>query len=239
MNLLPIHIASGAVAIVAGAVALYSLKGASLHRKWGMVFVYAMVLMTLTALVMAVLAGVRFSAMQALLSLYLVTTALLTTRQRIQKFYWGNLVAMIVALSVGVYDIVLGVEASASPKGAIDGVPAAIIFIFGGFALLGALGDLRMMLVSQFQRNHRIARHLWRMGLALWITVGSFFLGQARLIPEPLRIVPLLVLPVLLVLVLTVYWFVRVRFTAWSPRPQRQTPGQPAPTAVAAQADML
>ena len=239
MNLLPLHIAAGAVAIAAGAVALYSLKGSSLHRKCGMVFVYAMVLMTLTALVMAVLAGVRFSAMQALLTFYLVTTALLTLRQRIQKFSLVNLGAMILALSVGVYDVVLGLEASASPKGAVDDVPAAMIFIFGGFALLGAMGDLRMMLVSQFQRHHQIARHLWRMGLALWIAVGSFFLGQAKLIPEPLRVVPLLALPVVLVLVATLYWFVRVRFTAWTSRQQRPQPAQSPVPLVAAQADML
>ena len=218
MILLPFHIAAGAVGIVAGAVALYSLKGAKLHRQSGLVFVYAMVLMTLTALVMATMTGVRFSAMQALLTLYLVGTSLMTTRQRVQKFQWANLGAMLLALAVGVYDVMLGLEASASPTGAIDGVPAVMIFIFGGFALLAALGDLRMMLASEFARNHRIARHLWRMGLALWIAVGSFFLGQAKLIPEPLRIVPLLALPVLIVLVVTLYWFIRVRFTAWSQR---------------------
>ncbi len=218
MILLPIHIAGGAVAIAAGGVALYCLKGASLHRKSGMIFVYAMVLMTVSALIMATVAGVRFSAAQAVLTFYLVVTALLTTRQRVPQFHWVNVGAMILALAVGIYDLVLGVEASRMPKGVIDGVPAAMIFIFGGFALLGAVGDLRMMLAREFQRNHRIARHLWRMGLALWVAVGSFFLGQAKVIPEPLRIVPLLALPVLLVFGATLYWFVRVRFTSWQAR---------------------
>jgi len=221
MTLLPIHIAAGAVGMLSGAVALYALKGGRLHRKSGMVFVYAMVLMTLTALVMTMLGGGRFSAMQALFTFYLVTTSLLTVRQREPRFRWTNVGAMVLALSVGVYDIMLGLEAAARPKGTLDGIPAAMMFIFAGFALLGALGDLRMMLVRQFERNERIARHLWRMGLALWIAVASFFLGQTRHFPEPLRNMALLAIPVLLVLVLTVYWLLRVRFTAWAPRRQR------------------
>jgi uncharacterized membrane protein len=216
MTILPIHIAAGLVGIISGAIALYALKGAKVHRKSGMVFVYAMVLMTMSALPMAIAGGIRFSASQAALTLYLVVTALLTTRQRVQEFRWINVAAMLTALAIGLYDLALGVEAMNSPKGILEGVPAAMIFIFAGFALLAALGDLRMMLVPQFERNHRIARHLWRMCLALWVAVASFFLGQPKFFPEPLRSLPVLAIPVLLVLVLSLYWFVRVRFTKWT-----------------------
>ncbi len=84
------------------------------------------------------------------------------------------------------------------------------MFIFGGIALLGALGDLRLLSGTGVSARHRIGRHLWRMGVALWIATASFFLGQANFIPEPLRILPLLALPVLLVLGATIYWLVRV-----------------------------
>jgi hypothetical protein len=39
----------------------------------------------------------------------------------------------------------------------------------------------------------------------------SFFFGQAKVIPEPLRIIPLLAVPVLAVLVIMVYWLWRVQ----------------------------
>jgi len=48
MMLLPIHVIAAAVGIASGFVALYSRKGATLHRKSGMVFVYAMVTMGLS-----------------------------------------------------------------------------------------------------------------------------------------------------------------------------------------------
>ena len=47
-----------------------------------------------------------------------------------------------------------------------------------------------------------------RVGL---IAALSFFIGQAKVFPEPIRIRPLLALPVLVVLVTMFYWLWRVR----------------------------
>jgi hypothetical protein len=64
----------------------------------------------------------------------------------------------------------------------------------------------------------RIARHLWRMCLAMFIATASFFLGQARVFPESMRIFPLLAIPVALVLLLMLYWWVRVSFSKRIPQ---------------------
>jgi hypothetical protein len=93
-----------------------------------------------------------------------------------------------------------------------------MIFLFATVALLGALGDMRVMLRGQLQGAQRIARHLWRMCFALFVASGSFFLGQAKVFPKPMRIYPLLAIPALLPLVLLLYWLVRVRFTRWYQR---------------------
>lgn len=49
------------------------------------------------------------------------------------------------------------------------------------------------------------------MSFALFIAALSFFLGQAKVIPKPIRIPGLLALPVLAVLVTMLYWLWRVR----------------------------
>ena len=49
------------------------------------------------------------------------------------------------------------------------------------------------------------------MSFALFIAALSFFIGQAQVFPKPVRIMPLLALPVLAVLVTMVYWLWRVR----------------------------
>ena len=54
MTLIPLHVTGGVTGILSGLVALYALKGARLHRKSGTIFVYAMLLMSLSGAVMAV-----------------------------------------------------------------------------------------------------------------------------------------------------------------------------------------
>jgi hypothetical protein len=48
------------------------------------------------------------------------------------------------------------------------------------------------------------------MGLAMWIATMSFFIGQAKVLPEPLRKPALLAIPVLLVALLVLYWLARM-----------------------------
>jgi uncharacterized membrane protein len=214
-SLLPLHITAGAIAIVAGFVAVFALKGGRLHRRSGTIFVYTMVILALTGAIIAALRGGRVSAAQGVLTFYLVTTALLTVRDRVEEFRWIDVGAMSVALSVGLYEATLGLEAVNSPRRSIDGVPAGMVFLFATVALLAALGDMRMLIGRRLQGAPRIARHLWRMCFALFIASGSFFLGQAKVIPKPLRIFPLLAIPALLPLVLLLYWLARVSLTQW------------------------
>ncbi len=51
-----VHILAGTLGLIAGYVALYSAKGAALHRKSGMVFVYAMLFMAVFGMTIAVVA---------------------------------------------------------------------------------------------------------------------------------------------------------------------------------------
>jgi hypothetical protein len=90
--------------------------------------------------------------------------------------------------------------------------------LVGTIALLAALGDARLMMGRVLQGADRIARHLWRMCLGMFIATGSFFLGQAKVFPESMRIFPLLAIPVVLVLALMFYWWVRVSFTKRIPQ---------------------
>jgi hypothetical protein len=217
MILLPIHIIAGLIGLAAGAVALLTRKGAKLHRQSGMIFVYSMLTMSATGAVMAALHFDRVTTIAGGLTFYLVTTALLTVRRPPIKLQWIEPVAMLVGLTVGIASISLGVEALNNGTGTIDTYPAELVFIFGIVALLAAFGDVRMLLARGFQGKQRMARHLWRMCVALWIAAASFFLGQADLFPEPIRASPLPALPVLLVMGMMIYWLVRVLFTQWRP----------------------
>ncbi len=215
MILLPIHIIAGLIAIAARFVALYTVKGMKRHRKSGTVFVYAMLVLAGTGATIAAIRSQPANVMGGLMSIYLVTTGVLTLRPRdgtMRLIYAASLAA---AIALAALSTRLALEIARSPTGTMNGVPPAPLFAFGAIATLGAIGDLRVILARGLQGTHRIARHLWRMCFALFIASGSFFLGQAKVFPKPIRILPLLAIPAFLPLLFLIYWLVRVLLTKW------------------------
>src|SRR5688500_17971690 len=115
--LLPIHIAAGGLAIVLGAVALSAKKGGTIHRRSGLLFVYAMVVMGTSASILAVRNGgvTDGNFMAGLLTLYFVGTALTTVRPVSRWTRAINLVAMTVAGTLSLFLIAQGVKMSTLP----------------------------------------------------------------------------------------------------------------------------
>ncbi len=220
MTLLPLHITAGSLAIVAGGVALYAAKGGKIHRQSGVIFVCAMLAMTISAVIIGALGGHRVNTSQGALTCYLVASGYAAVNAKAREMRWVAVAGMAFALCIGAYDMMLGAEAMARPRRTIDGVPGPMMFMFGGIAFMAAVGDFRFMRGASLPPRYRIGRHLWRMCLGLWIATASFFLGQAKFIPEPLRITPLLAVPVLLVFGAMIYWIVRVsiRHKPWVSR---------------------
>jgi hypothetical protein len=209
-----LHILAGTLGLIAGYVALYSAKGAVLHRRSGILFVYAMVFMAVFGMTLAVVRGKApdINVPAGMITSYLVITALTTVRPpgaASQGWRWLDIGAMLVALAVGVTMLTFASEAIAN-GGKRNGMPAFPFILFATFALLGVAGDLRVLRSGARKGASRIARHLWRMTIALFIAALSFSVQLPKFIPEPLRIRWLIILPVLAVLVTMVYWLWRV-----------------------------
>jgi uncharacterized membrane protein len=211
-TILGIHILAGALALVAGYTALAAAKGATLHRRSGMLFVVAMLTMSLGGLVVTIAGDIALgtNVPAALLTAYLVVTSVTTVKPLPSGGRWLDVAAMLVALVVGTTSLVFGFEAVAN-GGTRNGMPAFPFFLFGVVGVLGAGLDLRMVRAGGLRGASRLARHLWRMCFALLIAALSFFIGQQDVFPRALRIPPLLALPVLVVLVTMIYWLWRVR----------------------------
>src|SRR5918995_1021295 len=204
---LQIHVVAGGLALILGAVALLALKGAKLHRRSGQLFVYAMLVMGITASVLGNIGG-------GLMSAYFVVTALTTVRPVTAWTRWVNAgaLAVVVVLALGSMD--KGFRAFASPGGVLNGVPFFMLFFIGAIMTIAAIGDVRVMWSGPLRGGPRLARHLWRMCFALFIAAGSFFSIQARvakLLPEPFTTPAMRVLPIALVFIAMFYWLWRVR----------------------------
>lgn len=206
-----IHITAGTIALVAGGIALFAPKGSPLHRRAGMVFVIAMWVMTSSAVIMAGwMRPNRLNLVAGLTTFYLVSTALLTVKRNVEQSrrLLGGL--MLLALMTSTYAFALAIEAAYSVSGRVDGMPRQAFYLFATIGLAGALLDARLLLARSIAGAQRIVRHLWRMGLAMWIATASFFLGQAKLFPEPIRKSGLLAIPVLIVMLFVLYSLARV-----------------------------
>jgi uncharacterized membrane protein len=202
--MLTLHILAGGLALVSGFAALYSLKGAALHRQSGMVFVYAMIAMASLGGLIAATRGIapRINIPAAMLAAYLVITSLITVRPLPAGSRWVDPLLMLVALTVGAASLTFAFTTRSSP------VP---FLMFGIVGLVAGVSDLRVMRSGPLRGAARLGRHLWRMCFALFIAALSFFIGQAKVFPKPVRILPLLALPVLAVLLTMLYWMWRVR----------------------------
>jgi uncharacterized membrane protein len=209
--MLLIHVMAGVVALSAGAVAMSAPKGGLLHRKAGIIFVGAMLVMTALGGVLAALKPTYISIVAACLTFYLVCTAFLTVRRSVQESrgWIGFFIAM--ALAIGVLALRYGFLAAGDPTGKFDGIPPAGYYTFGCIAFAAALLDARLLRAGSIQGPARLTRHLWRMGLAMFIATASLFLGQAKVFPAVVRELGVLPLPVLGTVVFFLFWLVRVR----------------------------
>lgn len=217
--LLSIHVAAGGLAIVLGAVALTAKKGGTLHRRSGLLFVCAMLVMSSSASILALRKSVfDGNVIAGLMTAYFVGTALTTVRPTSPWTRRINASALILALALALLAILGGVRAVNSPRLSPGGVPFRTIgvmsFVLAAVLLLSATGDLRILRNGPPRGGPRLARHLWRMCFALFIAAGSFFSIRARvarILPEPFTTGGMRALPILLLFSVMFYWLWRVR----------------------------
>ena len=209
--ILLIHICGATVGLLSGFLAISFRKGSGWHAAAGNIFLASMLGMTASAAVIA--AFIRpnmLNLVAGLLTFYLVATGWWTARRREGGTGIFDLAALLFVCAVGVAGVAFGLEGVNNPNGGRNGMPAGMYLVFGSVALLFAVSDVRMLVRGGVVGSKRIARHLWRMSLALLITTLSFYPGQARLFPKWLRATSLPYLPHVLLIGLMAFWMVRV-----------------------------
>jgi uncharacterized membrane protein len=213
--LLPVHIIAGGMAIVFGGLALAASKGATLHRRSGLLFVYAMLTLGISGSILALRQSITNSnVLGGFTSCYFVVTALTTVRPVSTLTRWLNRASLLTAIALSLIEAGLGFKALASPGGTINGVPFFMLFFLATVTALAASGDLRVMWSGSLRGAARLRRHLWRMCFALFIAVASFFSIRSRvakILPEPFTTPAMRALPVVLVFAAMFYWLWRIR----------------------------
>jgi len=219
--ILIIHILGGFVAVLAGFTALFTRKGARLHRRSGDVFVISMLIMAGGGAIAALAKSQTFNVFAGVFTLYLVSTAFLAVRRKAGETGRADYAFLLIALAAGITMLAIGANHAAA-KGGKAGTP---YFIAATIAILCSAGDIRMLIRHGLSGAPRMLRHVWRMCFALFVASGSFFLGtasdpvfrkaglRAKLFTHAIRQTHLPEVPVYILLILTIFWIYRVKFT--------------------------
>ncbi len=210
--MLIVHIFTGSLVLLFGLTALCSPKGASLHKLSGNIFFIVMVIASLSAAYLEFQLGDM--PIMGILSLYFTYTSWVTIKRKEKKVgkleYSGFLIITAIAITFYKWgwDIVYNGQK-------LEGtLPIEGYFIFGTFAAFAAILDLILIPRGGVTGAHRIARHLWRMCLALLMALLSFL--DQDIFPEAIVSTGLLWAPVILLLMTMIYWLCRLPFNKWS-----------------------
>ena len=204
-----IHISAGAIGLIAGAVALWAAKGETLHRQAGAVFVAALIVMAAAAAILAVLVEHWESVLVGLMVLYFGLTAWEAAKGNGRAgpdLAWHG----VSAIGLTLFGLLLAAEAGMARTGTLNGYPPELYMAFAGLAGWAGLWDLTFLAYGQLSNRARVARHLWRMCLALTLMAAAFFLGQPEYFPESLRGTVFLAIPSLAALGAMIFWLARV-----------------------------
>lgn len=177
-----IHLASGAAALVAAAIAVGTKKGAQAHRRWGRMFGIAMVLIFLTAFTLLALpptpaSGRVFLGLIALFSVWLALTGWVRARNRAEptRAEWALALAML-----AVFPLMFGAGAWMLSAGATLGW---VLLVFGGIALALGGNEVLGLKRGRFVGKRRIASHLTYMLAGTIATLTAFSVTALQGVP--------------------------------------------------------
>lgn len=217
-----LHVGLGTLAVLAGAVALITRKGATHHIGAGRAFVVLMALTSglggLLGLVKAESLYITFHA--SILALTLIVSGWLTARFGARMGRAQILTGLINIINTAAL-IAIGVKAQSTLDGTFYGFAAEDYFFLAGMAGIVAIFDISLIFRRALSERHRIARHLWRMCLAFFIAAGSAFTGPgASAFSKEIQDSGLLSLPELIIILLMLFWLARTLFRRASTLPK-------------------
>lgn len=207
---------AGSAVVFGGAMALILRKGSAQHQLAGRLFVVASVSMGPLVAASAWFSPGSISSLGILFvffMIYLVVSAWATIHRSGSGIAPLEVIAPFVALGISMAGLILG-YAAISRLGLAEGSPPnEAYFFFAGLAFVAMLLDINNIKVGGVRGKHRIVRHVWRMGCAMFFATASLFTGPGSIVfPDGVKGNPVLSIPETLVVIVSIFWIYRLLF---------------------------
>ena len=206
------HIIAGSLVLLFGSIALFAPKGLQLHKVAGNIFFTAMFILSLTVTYLEIQLD-EFPIM-GIFSRYFASTSWATVKRQAGKIGRFEFCAFLSITMVAITFYKWGWDIIYNGKVLEGAMPIEMYFILGSVAAFAAILDLTMILRGGIVGSHRLARHLWRMCIALLLAIMSFLAQD--IFPAFIQNTGLLWSPVILLILMMIYWLCRLPFTQWS-----------------------
>jgi hypothetical protein len=206
-----IHTPAGTLVLVTTFVAMFAKKGSALHRKAGSCFTVSMMVMLVSGIAAAYLKNSIDDMMLGAIVMYTVFTAWLTVHHKKNETGLLEVIALIwvVGFAITAFAISMGWQEVAAPFAYL---------IWGGLALLYALGDIRNLYHSGLSGTQRIIRHVSRIGFSIVWAALAFtdkivkMMGANLKSMQEEQLLLIVAIPVMLMLITILYWITRILF---------------------------
>jgi hypothetical protein len=214
-----LHVAGGTVGLACGIVAMIARKGGRLHRVAGNGFFASMLVMAVFAVYLGfVRPGALVNVFIGILVAYLVASAWFTIRRPAGAVGVPEKVGLAIALILCApfvllsAQLALGLPTFFHSGMAFKGPLLLAIYLFTLVLVIAAGGDAAVVFRSGVAGAARIARHLWRLCVALTLATGSALSnGLPRILPAGSQLPDWMLYLQFVWVALLFYWMVRVR----------------------------
>ncbi|GAB3951948.1 hypothetical protein GCM10028805_32950 [Spirosoma harenae] len=183
-SLLILHIATGSIALLVGLIPMSSKKGSRLHNRAGLVYVYCMITVAITALLLCGLQPFKmmrlFLTGIAVFSFYLSMTGWRATKQKKTGPVLGDQVLSFITLATSVGMVSFGLYLMGQPGDAFF----PILFTFFGIITgVFAMQDIRRF-GKPTEKMHWFFQHFTRMGGSYIATfTAALVVNMGRMMP--------------------------------------------------------
>lgn len=173
-----LHVGAGTIAFVVAPAAMFTLKGGEAHRRWGKVYLFAILGLTLTALLLLYFAEITLFLLGiSVLSLHLAFSGWRTlARKQRQQAHWYDWAAALLTFAFGVGMTVYAAQGLLGAR-EMDSIMIVLSGVFGLFTLLAGGRDLRVFIWHPVDTRWWWYAHMAGM-IGSYIAIATAFLVQ-------------------------------------------------------------